>query len=447
LSLTKNSWSLAIEALSWIELRGFTVSHALSKACGQLNVTDYRAMGFAHRLIIETLRRKNTIDTILNIILSPAKLEDHKLGIQSFLRLYVYKTRFSDQFNINDSINIVNVGRAVLGWRNLQKIEPVLGKILTFQIDKYLNGLNDKEKIGLKTYHPTWFINYCFRLFGRRIALKFLEKNNQPTPTYIRINSLKGNENKIVDEIEKEGVKLKKELGLKGLYRVLDFKKPLIKTNAYHNGLFKIQDKANYLTVESANLQKDMIVLDVCAAPGMNTTQIAQLVGSGGEVLSVDLSSGRMKILKNELKRLGIKNVHLFVADATKNLPIRTEADAVILDPPCSNTGMFGNRPSVKWRIEARDIQKLADIQLRILGVCAGYVKIGGNLVYMTHSITLEENENIIERFLRLNPNFRIEKINGIGANGLRGLEACRRLYPHLHDSSGAFICKIRRTS
>jgi 16S rRNA (cytosine967-C5)-methyltransferase len=190
-----------------------------------------------------------------------------------------------------------------------------------------------------------------------------------------------------------------------------------------------------------------MIVLDVCAAPGMNTTQIAQLVGSGGEVLSVDLSSGRMKILKNELKRLGIKNVHLFVADATKNLPIRTEADAVILDPPCSNTGMFGNRPSVKWRIEARDIQKLADIQLRILGVCAGYVKIGGNLVYMTHSITLEENENIIERFLRLNPNFRIEKINGIGANGLRGLEACRRLYPHLHDSSGAFICKIRRTS
>jgi 16S rRNA (cytosine967-C5)-methyltransferase len=141
---------------------------------------------------------------------------------------------------------------------------------------------------------------------------------------------------------------------------------------------------------------------------------------------------------------MGVEIAEPVLADACVSLPFTVEADVVVLDPPCTSTGVFAKQPSAKWRLTPRSIDKMAEIQWRMINSCAEHVKAGGVLAYSTCSVTVEENELIIERFLKWHPEFSLAEINPeIGLSGLRGLEKCRRLYPHLHESNGFFIAKL----
>ncbi len=135
------------------------------------------------------------------------------------------------------------------------------------------------------------------------------------------------------------------------------------------------------------------------------------------------------------------------IADCRSLLPVDVQADVVILDPPCTSTGVFGKLPSAKWRLTPNSIQKMADIQWKIINNAAEKVKPGGNLTYSTCTITTEENEVIIKRFLEKHTNFQLTVIEpNFGVPGLLGLEKCRRLYPHIHRSNGFFIAKLRKS-
>jgi 16S rRNA (cytosine967-C5)-methyltransferase len=116
------------------------------------------------------------------------------------------------------------------------------------------------------------------------------------------------------------------------------------------------------------------------------------------------------------------------------------------LDPPCTSTGAFGKFPSAKWRLTPRSIKRMAEIQWQMLNTCAEKVKADGVLAYSTCSVTIEENEMVVERFLKRHPEFRLVEINPrIGLPGLRGLTKCQRLYPHVHECNGFFIAKLQR--
>jgi 16S rRNA (cytosine967-C5)-methyltransferase len=105
---------------------------------------------------------------------------------------------------------------------------------------------------------------------------------------------------------------------------------------------------------------------------------------------------------------------------------------------------VFAKQPSAKWRLTPRSIEKMADIQWRMINSCSEKVKVGGVLTYSTCSITVEENELVVERFLKKHPDFSLVEINPkLGSPGLRGLQECQRLYPHIHESNGFFIAKL----
>jgi 16S rRNA (cytosine967-C5)-methyltransferase len=189
-----------------------------------------------------------------------------------------------------------------------------------------------------------------------------------------------------------------------------------------------------------------MVVLDVCAAPGAKTTYIAQLMRNQGSIYSVDYSVRRMQTWQKEVFRMGVEIAEPIIADARSSLPFTAEADVVILDPPCTSTGAFGKFPSAKWRLTPRSIERMAGVQWLIINNCAEKVKAGGVLVYSTCSVTVEENEMIIERFLKGHPEFRLAEIDPkIGVSGLRGLTRCQRLYPHVHQCNGFFIAKLQK--
>ena len=448
--MLKEAWMLAIETLSWMETQKLSERLALAKTVKQLGISDIDAIRFAHGLVCETVRRRNLIDKFINNVLKPRAINELTQGVQAFLRLYVYQTRIAknwSKIDIEEARNIAKLARAILGWKTLQKVEHVLGLLLTENPTSILQNVSDEERIGLLTFHPTWFVKYCTKLFGRREAIAMLEASAEPPPTYIRINTLKADENQILEKLAEERIRVEKVNDLKYTYKVLSAKQPLTRTASFQKGLFYIQDKASCFAAEAANPKPGTTLLDVCAAPGAKTTFLAQLMNNRGIIYSIDYSRRRMNVWRSEVTRMGVKIAMPIIADACNPPPIVPEADVVVLDPPCTSTGAFGKLPSAKWRLTQRSIEKMSEIQWQMMNSCAEKVKRGGALVYSTCSITVEENEMLIERFLKWHSDFYLAEITPkIGFPGLRGMENCRRLYPHIHECNGFFIAKLLRS-
>ena len=421
---------------------------ALAKTIKQLGVKDTNAIRFAYGLVVETTRRRNLIDMLVNTVVAPKKIGDYNLGVQSFLRLYVYQTRIAKNWgkiNLQEAQHVASMGRAILGWQTLRKVEPYLGFLLTRQLQPILEAASDEERVSLETFHPAWFVKYCFNLMGRNEAIAFLQGSMNPPPTYIRANTLAATQETIVQKLESEGVKLE-PLPLKYTYKVSEAKQPLNSLPSYKEGLFYIQDKASCFAAEAADPQQGSTVFDVCAAPGAKTTYIAQLMQNNGAIYSVDFSARRMQTWKRETARMRAKIAEPIIADACANLPFAVEADLIVLDPPCTGTGIFAKQPSAKWRITQKSIGKMAEIQWKMINSCAEKVAAGGVMIYSTCSITVEENEMIVERFLKEHAEFRLTEIEPIiGLPGLQGLTQCQRLYPHIHQCNGFFIAKLRK--
>ena len=445
--LLKDAWTVAIESLSWMELQKLSERLALAKTVKQLGVRNPNAVRYAYGLVVETVRRKNLIDKVVNTVLAPKEIGEFNMGVQAFLRLYVYQTRIAKhggEFDLKEAESIAKLGRSILGWKTLREVEPFLGFLLTLQLDSVLKDADAEEKIGLQTFHPTWFVKYCINLLGRREAVTFLEGDVNPPPTCIRVNTLKASEEEILETLAAEGVELEKNEPLKHVYKVVGAKQSLTDAASFREGLFYIQDKASCFAAEIAGPKPGMAVLDVCASPGAKTTYLAQLMQNRGKIYSVDYSVRRMQTWRNEVARMGVKTAEPVLADACVSLPFTLKAAVVVLDPPCTSTGVFAKQPSAKWRLTPRSIEKMADIQWQMINNCADQVKAGGVLTYSTCSITVEENEMVIERFLKQHPEFSLADITpNMGLPGLRGLDKCRRLYPHVHESNGFFIAKL----
>ena len=450
-AVLKEAWTLAIEALSWMKMQRLSERQALAKTVKQLNIHDPDALRLAQVLVFETARRQNFIDKFINKTLKPETLEEHNLGVQSFLRLYVYQTRIARNWSktsIREAENIAKTGRSVLGWQTLQKVEPFLGSLLTRKPETVFENTTDEERIALTTFHPTWWVNYCIRLFGRPATLAMFEADTEKSPTYVRLNTLKSDEEMILKRLEEEGMQLDKVDQLEHTYRLVNTKVPLAKSSSFKEGLFYVQDKASCFAAEATNPQPGMTVLDVCAAPGAKTTYLAQLMQNRGVIYSVDYSKRRMRVWKAETQRMKADIAEPLIVDVRASIALRAEADIVILDPPCTSTGTFRKSPSAKWRLTRRSMEHMARIQSQMLNNSAEHVKLGGSLVYSTCSVTVEENEMLIERFLKWHLDFSLTEITpAIGSRGLRGLDKCRRLYPHVDDCNGFFIAKLKKQS
>jgi 16S rRNA (cytosine967-C5)-methyltransferase len=447
--LLKDAWTLAIETLSWIEMQKLSERMALARTVKELKLKDPDAIRMGYGLVVETVRRRNLIDKFINTQLKEKELADFNLGVQAFLRLYVYQTRVTRKwqgYDLREAEHIAKTARSILGWETLLEVEPILGFLLTRKLEPILEAAGEEEKVALQTFHPTWFVKYCFNLFGKQEATAFLEGNLKPPETCIRLNTLRGTAEEILVKLQAQGITAEKVEPLAHTYRVLNSRVPLTRTDGFRLGLFYIQDKASCFAAEAAAPQAGMTVFDVCAAPGAKTTYLAQLMGNQGSIYSVDYSKRRMDTWRQEVGRMWVTNAEPVIADARLALPFQGQADVVILDPPCTSTGVFAKLPASKWRLTAKSIAKMSDIQWAMINNCADKVKQGGVLAYSTCSVTFEENEEIIQRFLTAHPEFTLEEIEPkMGLPGLKGMEKAQRLYPHIHHSNGFFTAKLRK--
>ena len=186
------------------------------------------------------------------------------------------------------------------------------------------------------------------------------------------------------------------------------------------------------LVSEKIGVRQGDVVMDVCAAPGGKTTAIAERMNNTGKIIASDIYRRKLDIVDKEAARLGITNIETRSWDATRvDSTMNKKADRVLVDAPCSGLGVIRRKPEIKYKEYSKEMKLLPDKQLAILSSSSSYVKPGGTLVYSTCTINPEENEKVVETFLRKHRDF--EKVE-------RTL-----LLPNVNGTDGFFICVMKR--
>jgi NOL1/NOP2/sun family putative RNA methylase len=226
-------------------------------------------------------------------------------------------------------------------------------------------------------------------------------------------------------------------------------------THEYLRGQYYIQNKASLFPAFYLNPSEDDIVLDMCAAPGGKTTQIAQLMENNGRIIAAEINPRRIKSLLYNLRRCGIKNTTVLNVNANDLLKYNVHPDKILLDTPCSGEGLIRNDKTRKQSKSPKDITRIMAIQANLLKTAFKLVKPGGFIMYSTCSIAPEENEFVVQSLLDRYPKAAVTDLNDdIGHPGYTeifgvklsyDLVKARRFFPHEHDTIGFFYCLIKK--
>jgi 16S rRNA (cytosine967-C5)-methyltransferase len=371
------------------------------------------------------------------VYLPDVNREEIPHGVWNFLKILVY-LKNTGRTEGRELGRVISLGRQILGWKELHPYEKTMGRIIFEPV--HIRPRDDDERVALETCHTVWYVRRVFSVFGRGFGLQILKRNLNALPLYVRANLLKIDAASVHQNFKSTAV-----LGLPSVWRLDVVKTPSLLQKAVRGGELVVQDLSGIVAGVVASPQAEDTVLDICAAPGNKTSHIAAFMENDGRIFSVDISAERMANWKREMTRTGCLIAHPIVSDARK-LELNIQADMVIVDPPCSNTGVFAKNPSAKWSISPSRLNVLSIRQFAILQSASRYVRSGGSLIYCTCSILPEENEDVLAEFLHRNPDFHVVRQKPfLGLPGLKGFDGCQRFFSHLHGCNGYFIAKLRK--
>ncbi|MEI8038569.1 MAG: 16S rRNA (cytosine(967)-C(5))-methyltransferase RsmB [Verrucomicrobiota bacterium] len=379
----------------------------------------------AHRRLLSSADRR-LLQAILFGVLRHRRLLDHWIGqlregtldpeTRDVLRVGLCQILIMDLAEHAAVNETVEAGKA--------SVRGLVNAVLRRSITARKRLLDDVAELPptVAHSHPDWLFNRWKASFGKREALALMEWNNQPAATYFRVNPL-------APPIAAHDLPGKPLAAAPGFYQ-LDGPLP---TALLAAGAVYIQDPATRHAVDLLDPRPGERVLDACAAPGGKAFLIAAALGSADTLVCTDSNDKRLPRLRDNLERLHAGQAAISVHDWTQPAPPEWHEsfDAILLDVPCSNTGVIRRRVDVRWRLQAPDIAKIALTQRKILEHALPCLKPGGRLVYSTCSLEPEENLGQVEAFLAGHPQFH--------------LHSTRQALPFRDHTDGAFAARIER--
>lgn len=269
--------------------------------------------------------------------------------------------------------------------------------------------------------HPDWLGKRWLQIFGKEETEALMAFNNEPAPVFARINPLAREPFEFPENVSAEGLP-------EGFIRIGGH----VPGELLAKGAIYIQDPATRHSVELLDPKPGERILDACAAPGGKAFLIAAAQGGGKDLVCTDSNEKRLPRLRDNLKRLHCGDAEIDVHDWSKPAPEKWHGtfDAILLDVPCSNTGVFRRRVDVRWRLRQKDIGDLVKLQRQIIANALPCLKPGGRLVYSTCSIEPEENEDLVLALLAENPSLSLEKSH--------------QVLPQLDGTDGAYAARLR---
>ncbi|MHB8156753.1 MAG: 16S rRNA (cytosine(967)-C(5))-methyltransferase RsmB, partial [Desulfocucumaceae bacterium] len=324
---------------------------------------------FATEIAYGTLRSLNTLDWILQKHISQP-LEKQTSWIRSILRLGVYQIIYMDRVPAPAAVNeAANQAKRFGHPGAVSFVNGVLRNVLRKKDEIVFPSLESDpvQHISLKYSHPAWLVQRWIKELGAGETIELCSSNNQPSPNTVRANTLKNTREGLLDILAKEGIQAEKTrhapegVILKGVRGLRGFP-------PFEQGLFQVQDESSMLVGHAVAPSPGSLVIDAASAPGGKATHLAQMMGDRGTIAAFDIHAHKIKLIMDNCRRLGITIIRAVEGDARELAgEYSGRADYVLLDAPCTGTGVIRRRPDSRWKKDPAQLPQIISLQREML--------------------------------------------------------------------------------
>lgn len=388
--------------------------------------------GLILELTYGAVRWQRTLDWLIS---RKTQGRTQKPALTTLLRLGLYQLfwldRIPDHAAVHESVELAKqfgcgpqsgfVNAVLRGY--LREKEPTRKLLADLSAQSPALGLS----------HPDWLYDRWKTRWGADGAFRQMEWNNTPPRTFARVNTLRTDAAQLIERWrQRENVDFdffQRDWTGENLVFLLKSHPPLTQLGSFNDGWFYAQDPSTLLAVTQLDPKPRESVLDLCAAPGGKTGFVAQLMNNEGTILAQDTSAERLALIRENCTRLGVSCARAEIASPETSHIRKESFDRVLIDAPCSNTGVMRRRVDLRWRIRPEEIDRLRVAQLKLLAAGADQLKPGGTLIYSTCSLEPEENGDLVGTFLTTNPLFNLDSV--------------RELQPFRDGVDGAYVARL----
>lgn len=378
-----------------------------------------RDRALLHEIIAGVARRMGTLDSVLAVYLrrNPEK------AVRTILRIgayeLIYLERMPPHAIVSESVAVA--GRRISGPTAgfVNAVLRALANEITFEPLQTYRPSRDRFPAETRVArfarpvlpdpmtNPTGYLAAIHSLppfiverwrarFGDKGAADAFRASNDRPPLMLRVNTELMTRDALTETLREKGYPAVPGEHPQSL-RLPSRADGLFDTDEFKKGVFVLQDETQMRVAELLAPKAKEKILDLCAAPGGKTTHLAQLANDKADIVAIDRSEDRVKRIRENVERLQLKSVHTFAMDATLSPVPGAPFDAVLVDAPCSNTGVLARRPEARWRVDSISLMKHQVQQIRLLTAGMLAVKPGGRVVYSTCSVEPEENEAVVK--------------------------------------------------
>jgi 16S rRNA (cytosine967-C5)-methyltransferase len=404
MSSKKNVRNAAVQLLETIE-KNQAYSNLLLNSTIEKNEISKVDVGLLTEIVYGTLQRKMTLDYYLKPFIE--KNKKLQSWVVNLLRITVYQMvyldKIPDRAAIFEAVEIAK-HRGHKGIASL--VNGVLRNIQRNGLPS-LDAITDPaERIAIETSHPFWLVKRWISQFGEEKTREMCEVNLTAPLQTGRVNLTRITREECIGLLEDEGYDVEPSPIIPEAIKCL--RGNLASSKAFSYGLLTIQDESSMLAAYALGIKEEEVILDACAAPGGKSSHIAEKLGNSGKVISLDLHEHKVKLIKNNAQRLGLENIEAMKMDSREvgQHFAKDSVDRILLDAPCSGLGVMRRKPDMKYTKQEKDLTQLQSIQLSLLESVAPLLKKGGTLVYSTCTVDKEENQEVVEQFLREHQEF-----------------------------------------
>lgn len=404
------------------------------------------ARAFANEITAGTLRHRARLDYALSPLLKKP-LAALDAPVRNGLRLAAY-----EHYLLGTPLHVV--GSEYAGLMRAEKLTSAVGFVnaVVRRLPPHLRpspaaGQDPVGHLSIEYSHPAWLVERWLARWGFAACEAVCRANNQVAPLSLRANTLRTSRDAVLGALRERGLHAAAGELAPDAILVAHAGDPT-GWPEWRDGLILAQDEAAQLVAMLADPQPGQTIVDAAAAPGGKTTHLAQLIGDRGRIIACDAAPGRLKLVRENAQRLGMKSIELQAGDFRELAPALPAADLVLLDAPCLGTGTFRRRPDARWRKTMDRLAELTALQRDLLEAAAQVVRPGGAIVYATCSLEPEENEEQAVRWLAAHPDWALEAATAAAGQVPPVAvtpEGFLRTRPDLHGCDGMFAAKFRR--
>ncbi|MEG0286380.1 MULTISPECIES: 16S rRNA (cytosine(967)-C(5))-methyltransferase RsmB [Vagococcus] len=424
-------------AYSNLLLKTYMTNHRLSDKDGRL-MTE---------IVYGTISRRMTLEYgLTDFVEDTSKIE---VWVRELLLLSMYQMEYLDKVPVYSVISeAVNIAKAKGNDGIARFVNGVLRSVQRQGPRPTEEIKNKLKRLSTEISLPKWLTKKLIEDIGYEATEELGYSLLEPSRVSARVDTRKMSREEAVDVLISEGIDAR--ASIVSPFGVVADKGFLAGSSLFKEGVLTIQDESSMLVAPSMLVEPHHKVLDACAAPGGKTVHIATYLdeSAGGEVVALDIYDHKIKLIEENAERLGVSSVvktKLLDAREVERTFENDTFDRVLVDAPCSGLGLLRRKPDIKYSKSSQDFLELQAIQLEILESVVTKVKEWGIITYSTCTITSEENQEVITKFLEKHPNF--EKIELVGAENLdlSYEDKMLQIYPHHYQTDGFFICALQR--